>query len=209
MGCDECIFDHSKFNDNRIRRRIGTELRSVFSISREDTMMQSSTNTSEQKKRSKQDVKAQLDKMGHLGLKNVQSLRLRRRPTGGRNFKQRNSSNQLGRRFDVLGPLLHESWRARLIVPSRYRGLSFQPGNGDLNRRGPIPDFEPLPGRRNEPPFRRQVVLRHLDATVISDDENDDEEEHEYLPTKVIGHGNHIVGIDAVSVDSVSDNDTA
>lgn len=173
--------------------------------------MQRSTNPNEQMKSSQQDVKATLEK-SHLGL-NVQNqnellpLRFRRRPTtGGRNFKQRNSSNQLCRRVDAMGPLLHESWRARQVMPSRYWGRRFQPGNGDLNRRGPIPDMEPLPGRRHQPPVRRQVVLRHNFATV-SDDENEDEEEHEYLPTNSIGHGNH-VDIDAVSVDSVSDNDT-
>mmetsp|Transcript_25035 Transcript_25035/g.39346 ORF Transcript_25035/g.39346 Transcript_25035/m.39346 type:complete len:173 (+) Transcript_25035:194-712(+) len=171
-------------------------------------MMQSSTNN-EQKRSDKQDVR------GRFGL-NVQNqnellpLRIRRRPTGGRNFNQSNNSKRLGRRsIDAMGPLPHRSRRARQIMPSGYRGRGFQPGNGDLNRRGPIPDMEPLPGRRNEPPLRRQVFLRHhFDGTVVSDDDNEEEEEeHEYLPTKIIGHGNHI-DIDTVSVDSESDNET-
>lgn len=89
-------------------------------------------------------------------------------------------------------------------MSSRYWGRRFQPGNGDLNRRGPIPDMEPLPGRRNEPPLQRHVVLRHRFATVSDDENEEEEEEHEYLPTRIIRLGNHI-DIDAVSVDSMSE----
>ncbi len=100
--------------------------------------------------------------------------------------------------------------------------LPFQPGNGNLNRRGPIQDMEilPFPGRRNELelPFRplrlrprRQVVPpapgHEFDGAIISDGEDEDEdeeevEEHEYLPTKTkigSGSGNHF--------DNVSDHD--
>lgn len=212
MKC-ESLLGHIKFSTTTKEKARSASILSTVSVSRIDTMMRS-TNTIEQKKSSLQDVKAKLEKRGHLGF-NVQNqiellpLPFRRRQTVGRHFKQqRNGSKQLGRRgIDALGPLSHKSRSAREIMPSRYRGRRFQPGNGDLNRRGPIPDMEPLPGRRNEPLLRRQFVLRHhFVSTVISDDENDeDEEEHEYLPTKIIGHGNHI-DIDAVSVDSVSDN---
>ena len=89
--------------------------------------------------------------------------------------------------------------------------LHFQLGNGDLNRRGPIPDMEILPGRRYEPPFRRQrqqVVPPApglFDGAIVSDGEEEDEEveEHEYLPTKSTGRGNRNdnVSVNLVPVD--------
>ena len=89
-------------------------------------------------------------------------------------------------------------------------GLPFQPGNGDLDRRGPIQDMEILPGRRYEPPFRRQrqqvLPPAPFDGAIISDGEEEDEEveEHEYLPTRSkIGSGNRIsnVSMHLVSAD--------
>ncbi len=100
--------------------------------------------------------------------------------------------------------------------------LPFQPGNGNLNRRGPIQDMEilPFPGRRNELPFRplrlrprRQVVPpgHEFDGAIISDGEDEEEvEEHEYLPTKTkigSGSGNHFNNVSVHLVSADHDNE--
>lgn len=124
--------------------------------------------------------------------------------TVGRILKQHKINNQLGKRgISVLGMGL-----GSLPLPNRRApnlpSLPFQLGNGDLNRRGPIPDLEILPGRRNEPSFRRQrqhaLPPAHFDGAIISDSDGEEEEveveEHEYLPTRSnTGSGNCIDNI--------------
>ncbi|KAK1742289.1 hypothetical protein QTG54_006854 [Skeletonema marinoi] len=166
--------------------------------------MQRSTNNRRQKSSNQQDAM-----MGNRGrLDDQHDLLPLRGPTGGRrrnrNVNQRNN-NQPGRRGIIAMELL-QNRRARQNMPSW--GRRFQPGNGDLNRRGPIPELEPLPRRRNERPLRRQVFPRHhFHGAVVSDGE-DDEEEHEYLPS-YMGNGNLIdpVSLHSVSDDAVSDDD--
>ena len=101
---------------------------------------------------------------------------------------------------------LLQNRRARQNMPSW--GRRFQPDNGDLNRRGPIPELEPLPRRRNERPLRRQVFPRHHFHSAVVSDGEDDEEEHEYLPS-YMGNVNLIdpVSLHSVSDDAVSDDD--
>eukprot|EP00984_Skeletonema_dohrnii_P016805 scaffold7526_cov115-Skeletonema_dohrnii-CCMP3373.AAC.4 len=166
--------------------------------------MQRSTNNNRRQKSSNQ----QDAMMGNRGRFDDQNdLLPLRGPTGGRrrnrNVNQRNN-NQPGRRGIIAMEIL-QNRRARQNMPSW--GRRFQPGNGDLNRRGPIPEFEPLPRRRNERPLRRQVFPRHHHGTVVSDGE-DDEEEHEYLPS-YMGNSNLIdpVSVHSVSDDAVSDDD--
>ncbi len=133
-------------------------------------MMQSNTNG---QKRSTQmgKKKSSLDDQNEL-------LPQRGRPTGG-NFNPRSSNNQLVRRDNNAVELLPTRGVRRNMPP---RGRRFEPGSGNFDRRGPIPELEPLPGRRNERPLRYVVVPSHnFDGAVISDDENE-EEEREYLP---------------------------
>eukprot|EP00986_Skeletonema_menzelii_P013717 scaffold8212_cov127-Skeletonema_menzelii.AAC.3 len=163
--------------------------------------------TNEQKRSNHQQAKR--ERRGRLDDQvELLPLPLRRRhaaSAGGRNFNQRKNNNQLGRRgIDIMGPVSNRSRRrrARQNMPLWSLGLSYQPGNGNLNRRGPIPDMEPLPGRRRHEP-RLRIVPSDFNGALVSDEENEDEEEHEYLPNN-FGNRNQVA---TISVDLVSDDD--
>ena len=90
-------------------------------------------------------------------------------------------------------------FQARLRMPPALAGgQRFPRGNGNFNRRGPIPEPEHLQARRMRmrvPRLRR--VFPSFQGGVVSDDEEDggddeDEEEHEYLPTEPVVARNRV-----------------
>lgn len=100
------------------------------------------------------------------------------------NVNQRSNNQQLVRRYIYSNDVeLLPTRRVRQNMPH------FEPGSGNFDRRGPIPvlDSESLRRRWNERSFRYVLVPRRgFDGGVVSDDESD-EEEREYLPTKRSG----------------------
>ena len=128
-----------------------------------------------------QDAKTKVEEKGFLENELLPFRLHGSRPAGSNHFNnQRSQNNRSCRRkrnnyIEMLptrrSPHNVQSW-----------GLRFQPGNGDLNRRGPIPELEPLPRRKHLLPPLRQVPQQDVDGTVVSDEEEGDEEEHEYLP---------------------------